>query len=104
MSYYKVPKVSYGGEAGDHKDVFDSISDEIIYLVDNGSYVTDYMGYVEGDYNFDFINDVSKLSITVGTEENQETLKAEKIAENHYGFGRIEKEKEPEAGTGNDNE
>ena len=97
VSYYKVPKVSYGGEAGDHKDVFDSISDEIIYLVDNGSYVTDYMGYVEGDYNFDFINDVSKLSITVGTEENQETLKAEKIAENHYGFGRIEKEKEPEA-------
>lgn len=97
VSYYKVPKVSYGGEAGDLKDVFDSISDEIIYLVDNGSYVTDYMGYVEGDYNFDFINDVSKLSITVGTEENQETLKAEKIAENHYGFGRIEKEKEPEA-------
>ena len=97
VSYYKVPKVSYGGEARDLKDVFDSISDEIIYLVDNGSYVTDYMGYVEGDYNFDFINDVSKLSITVGTEENQETLKAEKIAENHYGFGRIEKEKEPEA-------
>ena len=97
VSYYKVPKVSYRGEAGDLKDVFDSISDEIIYLVDNGSYVTDYMGYVEGDYNFDFINDVSKLSITVGTEENQETLKAEKIAKNHYGFGRIEKEKEPEA-------
>ena len=97
VSYYKVPKVSYGGEAGDLKDVFDSISDEIIYLVDNGSYVTDYMGYVEGDYNFDFINDVSKLSITVGTEENQETLKAEKIAKNHYGFRRIEKEKEPEA-------
>ena len=97
VSYYKVPKVSYGGEAGDLKDVFDSISDEIIYLVDNGSYVTDYMGYVADDYNFDFINDVSKLSITVGTEENQETLKAEKIAKNHYGFGRIEKEKEPEA-------
>lgn len=97
VSYYKVHKVSYGGEAGDLKDVFDSISDEIIYLVDNGSYVTDYMGYVEGDYNFDFINDVSKLSITVGTEENQEPLKAEKIAKNHYGFGRIEKEKEPEA-------
>ena len=97
VSYYKVPKVSYGGEAGDLKDAFDSISDEIIYLVDNGSYVTDYMGYVADDYNFDFINDVSKLSITVGTEENQETLKAEKIAKNYYGFGRIEKEKEPEA-------
>ena len=97
VSYYKVPKVSYGGEAGDLKDAFDSISDEIIYLVDNGSYVTDYMGYVEGDYNFDFINDASKLSITVGTEENQETLKAEKIGENHYGFGPIKKVQEPEA-------
>ena len=97
VSYYKVPKVSYGGEAGDLKDAFDSISDEIIYLVDNGSYVTDYMGYVEGDYNFDFINDASKLSITVGTEENQETLKAEKIGENHYGFVPIKKVQEPEA-------
>ena len=97
VSYYKIPKVAYGGKVGDLKDAFDSISDEIIYLVDNGSYVTDYMGYVEGDYNFDFINDVSKLSITVGTKENQETLNAEKIAENHYGFRGIEKEKEPEA-------
>ena len=76
MSYYKVPKVSYGGESGDLKNAFDSISDEIIYLVDNGSYVTDYMGYVADDYNFDFINDASKLSITVGTGENQETLDA----------------------------
>ena len=79
------------------KVTFDSIQNDILYTVSAGSRVEDYMGYVEGDYNFDFINDVSKLSITVGTEENQKTLKAEKIAENHYGFGRIEKEKEPEA-------
>lgn len=97
VSYYKIPKVSYGGESGDLKNAFDSISDEIIYLVDNGSYVTDYMGYVADDYNFDFINDVSKLSITVGTEGNQETLKAEKIGDNHYGFGPIKKVQEPEA-------
>ena len=97
VSYYKIPKVSYGGESGDLKNAFDSISDEIIYLVDNGSYVTDYMGYVADDYNFDFINDASKLSITVGTEGNQETLKAEKIGENHYGFGPIKKVQEPEA-------
>lgn len=87
----------YGGESGDLKNAFDSISDEIIYLVDNGSYVTDYMGYVADDYNFDFINDASKLSITVGTGENQETLKAEKIGENHYGFGLMEPVQEPEA-------
>ena len=97
VSYYKVPKVSYGGESGDLKNAFDSISDEIIYLVDNGSYVTDYMGYVADDYNFDFINDASKLSITVGTGENQETLDAERIGENHYGFGPMEPVQEPEA-------
>ena len=89
---------SFMSYLSDGKEVtFDSIQNDILYTVSAGSRVEDYMGYVEGDYNFDFINDVSKLSITVGTEENQETLKAEKIAENHYGFGRIEKEKEPEA-------
>ena len=66
---------------------FEEIQNEIIYLLDNGSYVTDYMGYVEGDYNFDFINDASKLTITVGRGESKETLKAEKIGENCYGFG-----------------
>ena len=65
---------------------FEEIQNEIIYLLDNGSYVTDYMGYVEGDYNFDFINDASKLTITVGRGESKETLKAEKIGENCYGF------------------
>ena len=68
---------------------FEEIQNEIIYLLDNGSYVTDYMGYAEGDYNFDFINDASKLTITVGRGESKETLKAEKIGENCYGFGQM---------------
>ena len=66
---------------------FTSIGEDVNYLVSAGSYVTDYMGYVEGDYNFDFINDVSKLTVTVGKGESKKTLKAEKIGENCYGFG-----------------
>lgn len=76
---------------------FDSIQNDILYTVSAGSRVEDYMGYVEGDYNFDFINDASKLSITVGTGENKETLKAAVIGENHYGFGPVKKVQEPEA-------
>lgn len=87
VTYYKVSKPNYGGETGDLKNAFDSIANEIIYLLDEGSYVEDYMGYVEGDYNFDFINDASKLTVTVGQKE---TLKAQKIEENRYGFGPIE--------------
>ena len=29
---------------------------QILYAVDAGSYVTNYMGYVKGDYNFDLVN------------------------------------------------
>ena len=76
---------------------FDSIQNDILYTVSAGSRVEDYMGYVEGDYNFDFINDASKLSITVGTGENKETLEAAVIGENHYGFGPVKKVQEPEA-------
>ena len=83
----------------DGKNVtFDGIQNDILYTVSAGSRVEDYMGYVEGDYNFDFINDASKLSITVGTGENKETLEAAVIGENHYGFGPVKKVQEPEAG------
>ena len=33
---------------------FDSIKNDILYAVDKGSVVKDYMGYVKEDYNFDF--------------------------------------------------
>lgn len=83
----------------DGKNVtFDGIQNDILYTVSAGSRVEDYMGYVEGDYNFDFINDASKLSITVGTGENKETLEAAVIGKNHYGFGPVKKVQEPEAG------
>ena len=89
VTYYKVSKPNYGGETGDLKNAFDSIANEIIYLLDEGSYVEDYMGYVEGDYNFNFINDASKLTITVGRGDAREKLDAVKINDNHYGFGPV---------------
>lgn len=90
---------SFMSYLSDGKEVtFDSIQNDILYTVSAGSRVEDYMGYVEGDYNFDFINDASKLSITVGTGENKETLEAAVIGENHYGFGPVKKVQEPEAG------
>lgn len=61
---------------------FDQIQKEIYYLLDAGSKVDDYMGYVEDDYNFDFVNDVSALSMNVGGQE----YSAIKIEENVYGF------------------
>ena len=67
----------------DGKEVtFDNILNEVLYLVDAGSRVEDYMGYVEGDYDFNFVNDAAALSLTVGTE----TFDAVKIADNTYGF------------------
>lgn len=62
---------------------FSTIRNEILYAVDAGSYVTDYMGYVENDYNFDLVNDPAKIYITVGDE----TLEAVSLQENTYGFG-----------------
>lgn len=62
---------------------FDDIQNDILYLVDDGSYVEDYMGYVEGNYNFDFVNEAKALTMTVGGV----TLETKKISENFYGFG-----------------
>lgn len=61
---------------------FSKIQNDIYYLLSAGSKVEDYIGYVENDYNFDFVNDASKLTIQVGDT----IYKAEKINENQYGF------------------
>lgn len=68
---------------GDRSLDFSTIRNEILYAVDAGSYVTDYMGYVENDYNFDLVNDPAKIYVTVGDE----TLEAVPLQENTYGFG-----------------
>ena len=71
---------------GDRSLNFSDIRNEILYAVDAGSYVDDYMGYVENDYNFDFVNDPARIYITVGDEK----LEAVQLQENVYGFGKDE--------------
>lgn len=67
---------------------FDQIQNEICYLVDAGSKVEDYMGYVDGDYDFDFVNEASALSLKIGDV----TYDAEPIGENQYGFKALNDE------------
>ena len=73
---------------GDRELRFSDIKNEIIYLVDAGSFVNDYMGYAEGDYNFDLVNQASKLYIT----EGKTRLDAVEIETNKYGFGMWEED------------
>lgn len=65
---------------------FDGILKEIIYLVDQGSYVEDYMGYVADDYDFDFVNDASAMMLKVGDESYQ----AVKLRDCQYGFRPVD--------------
>ncbi|MGI6205345.1 MAG: S-layer homology domain-containing protein [Anaerovoracaceae bacterium] len=69
---------------------FESIENDVLYALGAGSTVTDYMGYdEEAGYNFD-LTDPSAVTITVDDGSSTETLTAEKIDDNHYGFGKIE--------------
>ncbi|MHA5220222.1 VWA domain-containing protein [Dysosmobacter sp. Phy] len=61
---------------------FDDIQNDILYAVDKGSYVVDYIGYVAGSYDFDFVNDVSAMSLKVG----ETTYPAVRLTDNRYGF------------------
>lgn len=52
---------------------FDSIQNDILYLLDAGSKVVDVIGYgtdnFGNSYNFDFVNDANLLTLTVGGEK-----------------------------------
>lgn len=77
--------------AGGRTVDFDEIEKEIYYLLDAGSQVEDIIGYAEGDYNFDFINSASKLSLTVGEDaytvsEVKEGLDENETARYHFSF------------------
>ncbi|MDD6231713.1 MAG: VWA domain-containing protein [Frisingicoccus sp.] len=82
VSYYKVAKPGYGGQDGDLTKAFAEITNELVQLVDTGSFVIDEIGKTD-EYDFDFINDLSKLKLTVGGV----SLEKEKISDNVYGFG-----------------
>jgi len=60
---------------------FESIKNQILYLVDKGSTVTDTIGD-----QFD-LTDPAQMKLTIVDEQgNSKTYDAEKIDENHYGF------------------
>lgn len=72
---------------------FSSIQKEIYYLLDEGSSVTDYMGYTAGDdgYNFDFEDSADSLKLRVGDDIlTAETLEAAGEEDSRYGFGPSE--------------
>lgn len=58
--------------SGEAEEIFSDIKDELIQLVDEGSYVVDEIGSgtLDGnDYNFDFVVDASHLTLTVGGQQ-----------------------------------
>ena len=68
-------------------EIFGDIELEMFPKVEKDTYLIDEIGfgkYKDGsDYDFEFVNDISKLSITVGGQ----VLGATKIRDNVYGFG-----------------
>jgi hypothetical protein len=57
---------------------FADLEDAVVNLISKGSTVEDKIGT-----DFDFVNDVSKISLKIGDE----TLQAVKLSSNEYGFG-----------------
>ena len=78
---------TYLGESG--TTAFETIENDIFYLLDAGSSVIDVIGGDDNgeqyDYDFDFVNDLSKITLTVNGVEKPGVL----LGENHYGFGEI---------------
>ena len=68
--------------AGGKDYSFADIQNDIYYLLDAGSKVVDTMGKTD-DYDFDFVNDLSKITLTVDGREQAKV----KVSENVYGFG-----------------
>ena len=71
--------------AGGSTYSFETIKNDILYLVDKGSRVEDFIGYVDGDYDFDFVNDADSMELKIGDA----TYKAVKLGENEYGFKKV---------------
>lgn len=67
---------------------FDSIKNQILYMLGNGSTIEDYIGFADNDYDFD-LKKPEDMTIVVSNGEGQEQiLAAEKITDNRFGFGK----------------
>lgn len=81
--------------------VFTGIREDLIQLVDAGSQVVDVIGY-GSDYDFDFVNDISNLTLTVNGRVLDKTQLADPgfsdpYITSAYGFGFNEDAQEGEA-------
>lgn len=85
--------------AGDRDVSFDDIRKDIYYLLDAGSSVVDVIGYGtdnhENYYDFDFIDNIDRLTLTVGdVEQSKETIADPQFSDPYvtsaYGFGTHE--------------
>ena len=54
VNHHRSESVRCEGQRHNKQVSFESIENDILYAVDKGSVVKDYMGYVKEDYNFDF--------------------------------------------------
>ena len=95
VSYFKISKPGYGGEAGELTEAFQDIANEMVYLVDKGTKVVDKIGsgtYSGTEYDFDFINSLDALTLTVGGEklDGEELIDpsyTDPYVTSAYGFG-----------------
>ena len=68
---------------------FDEIEQVLTYAMYEGSYVEDYLGYEEGEYDFEFA-DPASTTVTyagVNSDGEAETYDAVSLGDNKYGFG-----------------
>lgn len=71
----------YDKASAEASAIFSAVKDELIYLVDQGSYVVDEIGQGEG-YDFTFVKP-EEMVLTVAGDK----LNITKVSENVYGFG-----------------
>ncbi len=75
------------GETPEVANIFGQIQNDIYYAVDAGSSVEDAMGYKEGEYNFDLVNDAAALKLKVGTKKLTAVSISTSDEQDVYGFG-----------------
>lgn len=85
----------YNTEDLEASGIFEQVENELIYAVDAGSTVLDVIGYDDTynngmGYHFDFVNDIKKLTLTVGGD----ALNAVQIDDTTYGFGEADGSKD----------
>ena len=67
---------------------FNSIKNQILYMLGNGSTIEDHIGFADNDYDFDLKKPEDMTIVVSNGEGVEQTLAAEKITENRFGFGK----------------